>query len=283
MSLRLLLAASLALCASLAKAEDAALDVRASSLLKRAADYYQLQGDAALPAFSRQGEFIDGDRFVFVVDSRGTLLASGGPTAVLIGREVSRVLAPELQAAFTHAFSASDDVGIQTVEYRWNNSAQHRVELKRVYFQRVGDRVIAATQSIPHASATQAQQLLSRAAVALGKDPDATVRAINDLSSDFREDDLYVFVVDSRTGRYVAHGYNLRLVGVDFASIHDPTGKPVGAPIIALMRTSTSAKYDYRWKNPVTGKVEDKDALIQKVGHYLAVVGYYRSTSGEDH
>ncbi|SFB38315.1 hypothetical protein SAMN03159488_03415 [Pseudomonas sp. NFIX10] len=134
MSLRLLLAASLALCASLAKAEDAALDVRASSLLKRAADYYQLQGDAALPAFSRQGEFIDGDRFVFVVDSRGTLLASGGPTAVLIGREVSRVLAPELQAAFTHAFSASDDVGIQTVEYRWNNSAQHRVELKRVYF-----------------------------------------------------------------------------------------------------------------------------------------------------
>ncbi|SFB38326.1 Cache domain [Pseudomonas sp. NFIX10] len=143
--------------------------------------------------------------------------------------------------------------------------------------------MVAATQSIPHASATQAQQLLSRAAVALGKDPDATVRAINDLSSDFREDDLYVFVVDSRTGRYVAHGYNLRLVGVDFASIHDPAGKPVGAPIIELMRTSTSAKYDYRWKNPVTGKVEDKDALIQKVGHYLAVVGYYRSTSGEDH
>lgn len=279
MSLRLLLAAGLALCAALAQAEDAAQDVRASALLKRAADYYQLQGDAALPAFSRQGEFTDGDRFVFVVDSRGTLLASGGPTAVLIGREVSKVLAPELKNAFTQAFSASGDRGIQTVEYRWNNSAQQRVELKRVYFQRVGDRVIAATQSIPHASATQAQQLLGRAAVALGKDPDGTIKAINDLSSDFREDDLYVFVVDSRTGRYVAHGYNLRLVGVDFATIHDPAGKPVGAPIIALMRTSNAAKYDYHWKNPVTGRVDDKYALIQKVGHYLAVVGYYRGTS----
>lgn len=282
MSLRLLLVASLALCTSLAQADDAAQDMRASTLLKRAADYYQLQGDAALPAFSRQGEFIDGDRFIFVVDSRGTLLASGGPTAVLIGREVSKVLAPELEDAFTHAFSASDDLGIQSVEYRWNNSAQHRVELKRVYFQRVGDRMIAATQSTPHASASQAQQLLSRAAVALGKDPDGTVKAINDLSSDFREDDLYVFVVDSFTGRYVAHGYNLRLVGVDFASIHDPAGKPVGEPIMALMRKSDAAKYDYRWKNPVTGRVDDKYALIQKVGHYLAVVGYYRGTTEED-
>lgn len=150
-----------------------------------------------------------------------------------------------------------------------------------MYFQRVGDRVIAATQSIPHASGSQAQQLLSRAAVALGKDPDGTVKAINNLSSDFREDDLYVFVVDSITGRYVAHGYNLRLVGIDFASIHDPAGKPVGEPIMALMRKSDAAKYDYRWKNPVTGRVDDKYALIQKVGHYLAVVGYYRGTTEE--
>jgi hypothetical protein len=283
MNLRLFVAAGLALCTALAHADDGAQDVRASALVKRAVDYYQLQGDAALPAFSRQGEFIDGDRFVFVVDSRGTLLASGGPTAVLIGREVSKVLAAELNSAFAKAFSANDNLGVQSVEYRWNNSVQHRVELKRVYFQRVGDRVIAATQSVPHASATQAQQLLGRAVAALAKDPDGTIKAINNLSADFREDDLYVFVVDSRTGRYAAHGYNLRLVGVDFASIHDPAGKPVGEPIMALMRKSDAAKYDYRWKNPVTGRVEDKYALIQKVRDYVAVVGYYRGSTGEDH
>lgn len=259
-------------------AADAPEDPAANTLLKRAVDYYQLQGDAALAAFSRQGEFIDGDHFIFVVDSHGTLLASGGPSAVLIGREVSKVLAPELKAAFDQALSAKQDpsAGIQTVEYRWDNKAQRRIELKRVYFQKVGDRVIAAAQSVPRASANQAQQLLSKAVAAIQKDPEGTFKSINDLSAQFHEDDLYVFVVDANTQRYVAHGYNLRLLGVDFASIHDPAGKPVGAPIMALMRKAESAKYDYRWKNPVTGIVEDKYALIQRAGHYLVVVGYYR-------
>lgn len=260
------------------QAADAPADPAANALLKRAVDYYQLQGDAALAAFSRQGEFIDGDHFIFVVDSHGTLLASGGPSAVLIGRDVAKVLAPELKAAFDQALNAKQDAsaGIQTVEYRWDNKAQRRVELKRVYFQKVGDRVIAAAQSVPRASADQAQQLLSRAVAAIQKDPEGTFKSINDLSAQFHEDDLYVFVVDANTQRYVAHGYNLRLLGVDFASIHDPAGKPVGAPIMALMRKAESAKYDYRWKNPVTGIVEDKYALMQRAGHYLVVVGYYR-------
>lgn len=51
---------------------------------------------------------------------------------------------------------------------------------------------------------------------------------------------------------------------------------------MALMRHSDSAKFDYRWKNPVTGRVEDKYALIQKVGRYLAVVGYYRGAGQDD-
>jgi hypothetical protein len=276
MKLRYLIC-GLALCTTLANAAEAPQDVEASTLLRRAVDYYQVQGDAALPAFSRQGEFIDADRFIFVVDSHGILLASGGPTAVLIGREVSTVLAPELKLAFDNALASDAKPGIQSVEWRWNNKAQHRFELKRVYFQKVGDRVIAATQSVPRASDKQAAQLLDRAVAAMEQDPEGTVKAINDLSASLREDDLYVFVIDARTRRYVAHGYNLRLVGVDFASIHDPAGRPVGEPIMALMRNAASAQYEYRWKNPVTGVVEDKYALIRKAGHYLLVVGYYRS------
>ncbi|WP_416425094.1 cache domain-containing protein [Pseudomonas sp. App30] len=270
------LAAGLGFWVSLGHATDAPQDAQASALLKRAVDYYQVQGDAALPAFSRQGEFIDADRFIFVVDSHGTLLASGGNSAVLIGREISKVLAPELNAAFADAFDNIGKQGVQSVEYRWDNKAQHRIELKRVYFQKVGDRVIAATQSVPRASAEQAVRLLENAVAAMQQNPMGTVKAINDLSADFREDDLYVFVVDARTHRYVAHGYNLRLLGVDFTSIHDPAGRPVGQPIVALMRNATSAKYEYRWKNPVTGIVEDKYALIRKAGDYLVVVGYYR-------
>lgn len=257
-------------------ASDAAPDQHARALLEQAVNYYRLQGDAALPAFSRQGEFIDADRYVFVVDKSGTLLASGGPSAVLIGRNVSTVLAPELTRAFQAAISTHADGGMQSAEYRWTNPVDGRSERKRVYFQAVGDRVIAAGQYLPRATAEQARQLLDKSARAIAQDPQRSFQAINELSAEFREDDLYVFVVDLDSHRYVAHGYNMRLLGVDFTTIRDPAGKPVGAPILALMRKGDDAGYDYRWKNPVTGNIEEKHALVRKVGRYAVAVGYYR-------
>lgn len=250
---------------------------QARSLLARAVEYYQMQGDAAFAAFSRQGEFIDGEHYVFVVDTNGVMLASGGTSAVLIGRDVRETLAPELRQAFQQALSDSGE-GVRIAEYRWMNALDGRAERKRVFFQRVGDRIVAVGLYLPRASQEQAQALLQRAAKSIAQDQQASLAAINALSANFREDDLYVFVIDLKTGRYVAHGYNLRLLGVRFSSIHDPDGRPVGAPILALMRERNTGGYDYRWKNPVTGKTEDKHALLQKVGHLLVAVGYYQKT-----
>lgn len=162
-----------------------------------------------------------------------------------------------------------------SAKYRWMNVRDGRVEQKQVYYQRVGDRVIAVGDYLPRASPDQAKNLLERASSALKKDPQVTLRSINDLSASFREDDLYVFVVDLKSHRYLAHGYNVRLLGVDFTTIKDPEGKPVGAPILAMVDWVDSGGYDYRWRNPVTGKVEDKHALFRKVGNYLVAVGYY--------
>lgn len=250
---------------------------QARSLLARAVEYYQMQGDAAFAAFSRQGEFIDGEHYVFVVDTNGVMLASGGTSAVLIGRDVRETLAPELRQAFQQALSDSGE-GVRIAECRWMNALDGRAERKRVFFQRVGDRIVAVGLYLPRASQEQAQALLQRAAKSIAQDQQASLAAINALSANFREDDLYVFVIDLKTGRYVAHGYNLRLLGVRFSSIHDPDGRPVGAPILALMRERNTGGYDYRWKNPVTGKTEDKHALLQKVGHLLVAVGYYQKT-----
>lgn len=250
---------------------------QARSLLARAVEYYQMQGDAAFAAFSRQGEFIDGEHYVFVVDTNGVMLASGGTSAVLIGRDVRETLAPELRQAFQQALSDSGE-GVRIAEYRWMNALDGRAERKRVFFQRVGDRIVAVGLYLPRASEEQAQALLQRVAKSIAQDQQASLAAINALSANFREDDLYVFVIDLKTGRYVAHGYNLRLLGVRFSSIHDPDGRPVGAPILALMRERNTGGYDYRWKNPVTGKTEDKHALLQKVGHLLVAVGYYQKT-----
>jgi cytochrome c len=48
---------------------------------------------------------------------------------------------------------------------------------------------------------------------------------------------------------------------------------PAGASSLATKQDY--GEYEYRWKNPVTGKVEDKHAYLKKVGHLLVAVGYY--------
>ena len=247
----------------------------AKALLEKALAYYHKQGDKAFAAFSRQGEFIDQDRYVFVVDTKGVLLASGGPSSALIGRDVSEVLGPDLQASFKQALSVPEGQGIQQADYRWQNWNDGKVEHKHVFYQRVGERILAVGYYLPRATPEQARALRNKAVEALVKDETGTLKAINSLQGGFLQDNLYVFVVDLNTRRYVAHGTNLRLINTDFAKIKDPDGKPVGVPILQMMAEQDQGEYKYRWKNPVTGKVENKHAYVRKSGHFMVAVGYY--------
>jgi cytochrome c len=247
----------------------------ARTLLEKAVQRYQQDGDKAFAAFSRQGEFVQGDLYVFVVDTHGVMLASGGPSVVLIGRDVSKVLQPDMQKIFSDALSAPQGQGVQQADYRWENWQDGKVERKHVYFQRIGERVLAVGYYLPRSTAEQAKALLDKAAAALVKDHKGTLTAINNLHGGFLQDDLYVFVVDLNTQRYVAHGTNMRMINTDFRKVMDPEGKPVGEPILALVKAQDQGEYEYRWRNPVTGKVENKHAYVRKVGDDLVAVGYY--------
>lgn len=247
----------------------------AKALLEKALAYYKTNGDKALAVFSRQGEFIDQDRYVFVIDTKGVLLASGGPSSALIGRDVNEVLGPDLSQSFKDALKVPEDRGIQQADYRWQNWNDGKVERKHVFYQRVGDRILAVGYYLPRATPEQARALRNKAVNALLKDEPGTLKAINSLQGGFLQDDLYVFVVDLNTQRYVAHGTNLRLVNTDFSKIKDPDGKPVGEPILKLMAEQDQGEYKYRWKNPVTDKIENKHAYVRKAGHFMVAVGYY--------
>ncbi|HCT06994.1 MAG TPA: calcium channel protein [Pseudomonas sp.] len=266
----------LLLCASQVHATTQEEDAHAAkALLEKALAYYQSNGDKAFAAFSRQGEFVDHDRYVFVVDTKGVLLASGGPSSALIGRDVSEVLGPDLRQSFKDALNVPEGQGIQQADYRWQNWNDGKVEHKHVFYQRVGERILAVGYYLPRATPEQARALRNKAANALFKDQAGTLKAINSLQGGFLQDDLYVFVVDLKTERYVAHGTNLRLVNTDFAKIKDPDGKPVGEPILRLMGEQDQGEYKYRWKNPVTDRVENKHAYLRRVGDLMVAVGYY--------
>jgi len=65
---------------------------------------------------------------------------------------------------------------------------------------------------------------------------------------------------------------------VEFTQVRASDGKPVGEPILALMKNRKEGGYAYRWKNPVTGKVEDKYALLRKAGNRLVAGGGYKQS-----
>lgn len=248
---------------------------RAHVLLSRAVDYYKGNKDKALAAFSRQGEFVNGDLYVYVVGINGQMLASGGSSSALIGRDISAMRDAAGKPFFREMIDTAKSTGPETVEYRWHNRADGKIERKVAYYQKVDDRIIAVGFFIPRASSEQAKALLEQAVSAVASNPQTAFTAFNDLNGKFIQDDLYVFVVDLKDVKFRAHGVTPRLVGTYAMDLTDPTGKPIIKKMIAIANAKGQGTLEYKWRNPVTDKIEIKRTMLRKVNNYLVGVGYY--------
>tara|TARA_R110000764_G_scaffold83120_1_gene163550 strand:- start:396 stop:1259 length:864 start_codon:yes stop_codon:yes gene_type:complete len=250
-------------------------EASAKRLLNEAIDYYKRHGDEAMAAFSRQGRFVQDDLYVYVINTDGVMLASGGPSANLIGRDVGAALNDDLNKALKEALSLPETGEMHAADYRWMNWADGREERKRVLFQRVDDKVFSVGYYLPRSSREEAKLFLDRVAAAVADSPEETFERINGLDAEFQRDDLYAFVVDIDTERFVAHGYNLRLVRSDFRKIHSADEHPIGQQILQAVEQADQGTVSYVWPNPVTRKNEQKITMFRRVGHYIVLVGYY--------
>jgi cytochrome c len=248
---------------------------RANALLVKAVAEYKAKGDVALAEFSRQGAYVDGDLYIYVVDTSGVMLASGGPSVSLVGKPVVSVLDDDLKAVFQQAISQPDDGIVRSAEYRWWNWQHAKVERKRVFYQRVKDRVISVGYYMPRSSPEQAQQLLRQISAQIASDAKTTLGLINQHDKQLTQDDLYAFVVDLKTQRFVAHGFSPRLVGTDFKSLRSVDGKPIGEDILKQMNSHETGEIAYLWRNPITGQNEYKRTFLQRVNGYIVAVGCY--------
>lgn len=248
---------------------------RAQKLLQRAVSHYKTNGDLALAAFSRAGEFLDGEYYVYVLNLRGTMLASGGSSSALIGRDVTNMADAAGKPFFREMIAGSQAAGSGQVEYRWLNPVDNKVEKKLTYYQRVGDNILAVGFYVPHASPEQAKKLLGEAVQAINADPEKAFAAFNDPNGQFIQDDLYVFVVGMADGRFRAHGATRRLIGSNALVLKDPKGKTIVQDMMNLVKTKREGQYDYVWKNSVTNRIEPKHTFVYKAGDYLVGVGYY--------
>jgi cytochrome c len=248
---------------------------RAKELLIRAVAYYQEKKDQALAAFMRQGEFIQGDLYVYVLSTNGIMLASGGSSSALISRDISNMSDANGKLFFREMLDIAKSKGSGEVEYHWLNRVDHKVERKIAYFQKVGDVILAVGYYIPRASSEQAKAMLNKASDAVKNDSKSAFKAFNDLSGKYIEDDLYVFVIGIEDMHFRAHGATPRLVGSNAQTLTDPNGKPIIREMVSIVKAKGQGELDYAWRNPVTNKIEKKHTFVRKVDNFLVGVGYY--------
>jgi len=248
---------------------------RARALLARAVARFGEVGESALAEFSRQGEFIDHELYVYVVGADGTFLASGGSSSLLVGRNVSEMLDSAGKAFFAELLEAARTRGNGDVEYRWLNSVNGTIQRKRAFFQQVDGKILAVGYYLQRSSPEQARALLEQAADKLKRDPVAAITEFNTLGGPFVQDDLYVFVFGIESRRFVAHAVMPRMLRTHGNNVKDANGRLIVLEMIAQVEAKGHGELDYVWANPVTQRPEAKHSLFRRVGKYIVGVGYY--------
>ena len=248
---------------------------RSLRLLDKAVARFSEAGDAALAEFNHSPEFIDDELYVYVLGKDGTLLASGGPSATLIGRNVTTMQDAAGRFFFREMLDTAAKAGSGRVEYRWVNPVGQRVEPKVALFRKVGERILAVGYYTPRATAEQAKGMLERAAAAAAENREAALAAFNAIDGGFIQDDLYVFAVDVASQRFLAHGATPGLVGSDGRELRDPKGKAVIVDMLNIAGRKGAGELEYVWRNPVTGKLESKRSFFRTVDGMLIGVGHY--------
>lgn len=280
-AVRLFLILSMGLAALTAHAQEETKQAR--ELLNDAVEYYKAEGDQALAAFSRQGEFVRDGLYVFVINTNGIMLASGGPSVMLIGRDIFNTIDDELKPKFQQALNIPEGAEIHEADYPWGHwNSRSRKLTKYVYFKRVDDKIFAVGHYQPRANPEEALGLLDVAVSAVEGDARAAFNAINALDERFYKDDLYVFVVELDSQRIVAHGSNLRMVGRYLGALANKAGRPISSEDMIQFNNEGTLEFDYQWEHPITGEIENKHAFARRAGNYLVAVGYYQPDKSED-
>jgi cytochrome c len=252
-----------------------ALEKRAETLLEIAVQHVKEKGEAGARDFSRQSAFVDRDLYAYALRTDGLFLASGGSSAALVGDNVLNQTDSDGKPFFREMVDIATKEGGGRVEYRWFNPADSSGEPKVTLFRKVGDIIVAVGFYPPRATPRQAKALLTKAVDALGRDPKAALAEFQQFNGPFVRNDLYVFVVDTDSGRFLAHGASPQMVGTDGFALSDPTGKPILREMLAIAGKDGEGEMDYYWRNPATGRIESKHSFFRVVQGRLVGVGSY--------
>jgi cytochrome c len=91
----------------------------------------------------------------------------------------------------------------------------------------------------------------------------------------FVRGDLYVMVYDMN-GKNLAHGANPKMIGKDLIDLKDADGKAFVKERVEIAKEKGKGWQNYKWTNPVTHKIAEKTAYLEKVDDVIILCGAYK-------
>lgn len=276
---RTLAALSLAAASAVAFAADHATPREARALFDQAVKYLQANGpEKSWKAFNnRTGPFVRKDLYVYVIDTKGTYVASGAAPVELVGLNVLDTVDAAGLPLFREMIAVTEKQAEARIRYVWLNRKSNHVEPKHAWLHREGNYIIGVGYYAPRSSADDARKLLDAASDQIRRQGmTKALASFNDRNGPFVRDDLYVFAVNLASGKFEAHGMNPKWTGTDAGDLHDVEGKPLVREMLELARDKGEGSVDYVWRNPVTNAVENKRTFIRRENGSLIGIGFYR-------
>jgi cytochrome c len=90
----------------------------------------------------------------------------------------------------------------------------------------------------------------------------------------FTDRDLYM-VAYGRDGVVLAHGANAKMIGKDLMEIKDIDGKAFIKERVEMAKTKASFWQEYKFNNPVSGKIEPKAMYCEPTADIIVCGGVY--------
>ena len=123
----------------------------------------------------------------------------------------------------------------------------------------------------------QAQAMVERAAAFLKENGrEKALAEFDNPKGQFIDRDLYVVTYAAADGVRLSHPYNRKLIGRSVAATTDIDGKTYGQEILTVANTKGSGWVEYKYTDPTTKKLSDKELYILKVGDIILGCGAYK-------
>jgi signal transduction histidine kinase len=134
----------------------------------------------------------------------------------------------------------------------------------------------AVSRAGDHATRDEAQAMVKKGVAFLkANGEEKTFAAITDKKGQFNDRDLYL-VVYGIDGTVHAHGANEKMVGRNLIDFKDVDGKAFVRERVEMAQKQPSFWQDYKFTNPVSKKVEPKEAFCERVEQNIVCGGIYK-------